>query len=199
MKTEHIDERTLKEEVLQSEQVYKGPIFTVRRNTILLYDKSRVIREIVEHRPGVVVLCLDEAGKIAFVKQWRTPVGRVLLELPAGGMEVGEQPETAASRELQEEVGLKPGTLELLHSFYVAPGWASELLHGFIARDCTLSELPADGDERISVEFHTLGKAIDLVNSGHINDAKSILMLQAWALRAVGPLGAKIWGQYRGE
>ena len=199
METDHIDEGMLKEEILQSEQVYNGPIFNVCRKTMLLYDKSRVIREVVEHRPAVVILCLDEIGKIAFVRQWRTAVDRVLLELPAGGMEIDEQPEAAASRELQEEVGLKPGTLELLHSFYVAPGWTSELLHGFVAQDCTLSELPADGDERIAVEFHTLGEAINLVNSGYIDDAKSILMLQAWALRAIGPLGAKIWGQYRGE
>ena len=199
METERVDCKILKEEILQSEQVYNGEIFNVHRNTILLHDKSRVIREVIEHRPSVVILCWDENGKIAFVRQWRTPVGRALLELPAGGVEVGEQPEAAASRELQEEVGLKPGNLELLHSFYVAPGWASELLHGFVARECTLSELPADGDERISVEFHTLGDALNLVDSSDIEDAKTIVMLQTWALRAVGPLGAKIWGHYRGE
>jgi ADP-ribose pyrophosphatase len=189
----------LREETLSSERIYEGSTVSLRRDTLRLADNSQVVREVIEHSAAVVILAIDDEGQIVFVRQWRTPVGRDVLELPAGGLEPGEDPEAAAIRELQEEVGLKPGTLEAIHRFHVAPGWATEELHGFIARDCTASALPADADERITVESCNLGEALDLVKSGEIADAKTIVMLQACALRAVGPLGAKIWRFYRGE
>ena len=189
----------LREETLNSERIYDGTVVSLRRDTLRLADGSQVVREVIEHTAAVVILAIDDEGRIAFVRQWRTPIGRDVLELPAGSLEPGEDPEATAMRELQEEAGLKPGTLEPIHRFYVAPGWATEKLHGFIARDCTPSVLAADADERIAVEFYNLGQALDLVDSGGIEDAKTILMLQACALRAVGPLGAKIWRYYRGE
>ncbi len=197
--TEHELSDTLREETLSSERIYDGRVISLRRDLLRLADDSQVVREVVEHAAAVVVLAIDEQGQIAFVRQWRTPVGRALLELPAGGLEVHEDPEAAATRELQEEVGLKPGSLERVHRFYVAPGWATEVLHGFIARDCTVRSLPADDDERIATEFYTLVDALDLVRSGAIEDAKTILMLQTCALRAMGPVGAKVWRSYRGE
>ncbi|MEE9278236.1 MAG: NUDIX hydrolase [Dehalococcoidia bacterium] len=189
----------LQEQTLQSERLYEGRVVSLRRDTLRLADGHEAVREVVEHRPSVVVLALDEDGRIAFVRQWRTPAGGVLLELPAGVIEPDERPEAAAARELQEEVGLKPGALERVHGFYAAPGWATEYLHGFIARDCEPSPLPADSDERVVVEFYTLGEAMRLVADGEIKDAKSILMLQALALRAVGALGEKVIRFYRGD
>lgn len=189
----------LSEETLSSERIYDGDVVSLRRDTLRLPGGVETVREVVEHRPAVVILALDDEGRIAFVRQWRTPAGRALLELPAGGVDAGEGPEAAATRELQEEVGLRPGSLEPIHAFYVAPGWATEYLYGFIARDCVPGRLPADADERILTERHTLGEAMDLVASGDIEDAKTILMLQALALRAVGPLGAKVIRFYRGE
>ena len=197
--TDRPPSEALREETLSSERIYDGSTVNLRRDTLRLADESHVVREVIEHTAAVVILAIDDEGRIAFVRQWRTPVGRDVLELPAGGLEPGEDPETTAIRELQEEAGLKPGTLEPIHRFHVAPGWATEELHGFIARECTASALPPDADERIAVEFYNLGEALDLVESGGIADAKTILMLQACALRAVGPLGAKIWRYYRGE
>ncbi len=189
----------LREETLSSERIYDGHVVNLRRDTLRLPGGVEAVREVVEHRPAVVILALDDEGRIAFVRQWRTPAERALLELPAGGVDPGEGPEAAAARELQEEVGLRPGSLEPIHGFYVAPGWATEYLYGFIARDCVPGRLPADADERILTERHTLGEAMDLVASGDIEDAKTILMLQALALRALGPLGAKVIRFYRGE
>jgi ADP-ribose pyrophosphatase len=197
--TDRTPPEALREETIGSERIYDGAVVSLRIDTLRLADDSQVVREVIEHQAAVVILAIDDEGRIAFVRQWRTPIGRDILELPAGGLESGEDPEAAATRELQEEAGLKPGTLEPIHRFYVAPGWATEELHGFIARDCTTSALPADADERIAVEFYNLGEALDFVANGEIEDAKTILMLQACALRAVGPLGAKIWRYYRGE
>lgn len=182
-----------------SERLYDGHIVGLRRDTLRLHNGRQVTREIVEHAPAVVVLALDADGRIPFVRQWRVPTGGPLLELPAGGIDPGETPEQAAARELQEEVGLKPGALERVAGFWVAPGWASEYLHAYIARDCEPASLPADADEQVEVHRHTLHEALELVAAGTIEDAKSIVLLQALALRAAGPLVQKIVRHYRGE
>ena len=100
---------------------------------------------------------------------------------------------------MQEEVGLKPGRLEPVHGFYVAPGWATEFLHGFLALECTPATLPHDADESVRVERYTLAQAMDLVERGEIRDAKSIVLLQAVALRATGGLGRKAIHAFRGD
>ena len=162
-------------------------------------DGRAAQREVVEHADAVVILAVRDNGEIAFVRQWRHPTGRPLLELPAGRIDAGESPEETARRELREEVGLDPARLEYARGFYVAPGFADEFLHGFIARDCTESPLEADEDEELIVEWRPLGEAIDLVESGEIVDAKSIILIQYLALEAVGPLGRKIVRHYRGQ
>lgn len=189
----------LYEELIGSERLYDGHIVGLRRDSLRLRDGHEVTREVVEHGHAVVVLAIVADGLIAFVRQWRVPVSGSLLELPAGGVDAGESPEEAAERELQEEVGLRPGSLERVAGFWVAPGWATEYLHAYIARDCVQSSLPADGDERIEVQWHSLGKALALVEEGVIEDAKSIILLQALALKAAGPLVTKIVQHYRGE
>ena len=188
----------LQEETLASERLYEGRVIRVRRDRVRLPNGREAEREVVEHSAAVVILALDDAGRIPFVRQWRTPVGGPLLELPAGGVDPGEEPAAAAARELQEEVGLKPGTLERVHGFWVAPGWANEYLHGFIARGCTPSVLAADPDEHLVVERHRLGEALARVAAGEIQDAKSLVLLQALALRLIGPVGERIIGVYRG-
>jgi len=178
----HADD-PLYEEPTESERLYDGHIVNLRRDTVRLRNGRVVTREVVEHEPAVVVLALDADGAIPFVRQWRAPTGGPLLELPAGGIDPGETPEQAAARELQEEVGLKPGTLERVAGFWVAPGWASEYLHAYIARDCEPASLPADADEQVEVHRHTLIEAHALIDSGVIQDAKSILLLHILELR----------------
>ncbi|MCZ6708393.1 MAG: NUDIX hydrolase [Chloroflexi bacterium] len=192
-------EDPLREQLVGSDRLYEGHIVNLRKDTLQLSDGREVTREIVEHSPAVVILAFDDEGRIAFVRQWRSATGQALLELPAGGVDPGETPEQAAARELQEEVGLKPGKLEPLRGFWVAPGWATEYLHGFVARDCERASLPADADERIEVHYLTLGEAMARIEEGEIKDAKTIILLQAIALRAAGPLVNKIVRYYRGE
>ena len=193
------DSDPLIETVVESEQVFAGSRVRVRVDQVSMADGRAARREVVEHADAVVILAIREDGAIAFVRQWRHPTGRPLLELPAGRIDAGESPEETARRELREEVGLDPARLEYARGFYVAPGFADEFLHGFIARDCTESPLEADEDEELIVEWRPLGEAIDLVESGEIVDAKSIILIQYLALEAVGPLGRKIVRHYRGQ
>ncbi len=189
----------LTETVLTSEQVFSGSRINVRVDEVAMADGRRARREVVEHPDAVVILAIRDDGNIAFVRQWRHPAGRPLLELPAGRIDPGESPEETARRELREEVGLNPGRLDFARGFYVAPASLDEFLHGFIARDCTESPLEADEDEELIVEWKPLGEAIGLVESGEIIDAKSVILIQYLALEAVGPLGRKIVRHYRGQ
>ena len=189
----------LTETVLASENVFSGSRIRVRVDEVAMADGRTTRREVVEHPDAVVVLALREDGQIAFVRQWRHPTGRPLLELPAGRIDPGETPTETARRELREEVGLDPARLDVARGFFVAPGFADEFLHGFIARDCVESPLEADDDEELIVEWKPLGEAIELVEAGEIIDAKSIILIQYLALEAVGPLGRKIVRHYRGQ
>ncbi len=189
----------LTETVLESNQVFDGSRIKVRVDDVEMADGRQARREVVEHPDAVVILALRDDGLIAFVRQWRHATGRALLELPAGRVDPGEEPEQTARRELREEVGLDPARLDFARGFYVAPGFANEFLHGFVARDCVESPLEADEDEELIVEWMPLGDAIELVESGEIIDAKSVIMIQFLALEAVGPLGRKIVRHYRGQ
>ena len=189
----------LTETVLTSERIFSGSRINVRVDQVAMADGRRARREVVEHPDAVVILAIRDDGDIAFVRQWRHPTGRPLLELPAGRVDPGESPVETAHRELREEVGLDPGRLDFVRGFYVAPGFADEFLHGFIARDCSESPLEADEDEELIVEWLPLGEAIGLVEAGEIIDAKSVILIQYLALEAVGPLGRKIVRHYRGQ
>ena len=195
--TEGVD--ALIETVLESNQVFDGSRIKVRVDDVEMADGRKARREVVEHPDAVVILALRDDGLIAFVRQWRHATGRALLELPAGRVDPGEEPAETARRELREEVGLDPARLDFARGFFVAPGFANEFLHGFVARDCTESPLEADEDEELIVEWMPLGDAIELVESGEIIDAKSVIMIQFLALEAVGPLGRKIVRHYRGQ
>ena len=195
--TETVD--SLTETVLTSEQVFAGQRINVRVDEVEMADGRRARREVVEHPDAVVILALRDDGNIAFVRQWRHPTGRPLLELPAGRVDPGESPAETARRELREEVGLDPARLDFVRGFYVAPGFADEYLHGFVARDCTESPLEADEDEELIVEWMPLGDAINKVEAGEIVDAKSVILIQHLALEAVGPLGRKIVRHYVGQ
>ena len=190
---------SLTETVLTSEHIFSGARINVRVDEVAMADGRAARREIAEHPDAVVVLALREDGAIPFVRQWRAPAQRPLLELPAGRVDPGESPLEAARRELREEVGLDPARLEPLHEFFVAPGWATEYLYGYLARDCAAAPLPPDEDEELIVEWLTLGEAMQRVADGEIVDAKSLILLQALALEAVGPLARKIVHHYRGQ
>ena len=135
----------LLEKTLDSQTVFAGKIITVKMDKALLPNGAQASREVVKHPGGVCILALLEDGTVPLVRHFRYPLGDVMLELPAGKLEYGEEPRPAAIRELGEEVGLEPGELTELGVIYVSPGFCTEKLHLYLAR--TVKSVPVHPDE----------------------------------------------------
>ena len=166
------------EPTVESKLVYQGDrIFAVRVHTVRLPSGRLTTREIAEHSDSVCMVPLDSQGNVLLVRQYRKPVESNLLEVPAGGIDENEDPEAAALRELQEEVGYTAGKISLLAGFWVSPGWCTEFMHAYLATELSPAQLDADFDENITVVRVPLAETIDLIASGEIQDAKSVASL----------------------
>jgi ADP-ribose pyrophosphatase len=133
-------------------------------------------RVVVSHPGATVILARNSDGRFLWIRQNRYAIGRELLELPAGGLEPGEEPIVCATRELAEETGYT-GTLSPLGAFFTVPGFCTERLHAFLATDLKEQFMPGDEDEEITVVPLTLEEALARVDSGEIEDAKSLSTL----------------------
>ncbi len=132
--------------------------------------------DVVEHPGGITLVAVTDEEQLLFVRQYRHPLGHELLELPAGTLDPGEPPEVAAERELQEETGYRPGAIRTLGGFYSAPGYCTEYLHVYLCTDLVESRLDGDEDE-ILCERVSLDEALRMVETGEIQDAKSVAAL----------------------
>jgi len=168
---------------LETTAVYRGRVVDLRVDRVRLPGGRETSREVVEHRGAVVMLAMDDAGRLAFVRQYRHAAGETLLELPAGTLEKGEDPAVAAGRELAEEIGLVPKRLEKLGEFYSAPGFCTERLHLFMATRLTPAKAEPDEDERLEVVWATVGEVAEWVRQGRIRDAKTLAGLHHLAIR----------------
>ena len=176
----------LTETVVASRVVHQGHYLNFRVDTIERADGSRAERDVVGHPGAVAILAVDPDGEVLLVRQFRVPAGRVLLEIPAGTLDVDpssgavEDHALAARRELEEETGCRAGTWRLLTSFWTAPGFATELMHLYLATELTLANdnpLGPDEDERLLLERVPFADAVALAERGEIVDAKSIVAL----------------------
>lgn len=170
----------LHEKTLKSEPIYLGKLVQLYRDTIALPDGTQASREIVRHPGAVAAVALleDAAGPLVLlVKQYRTAAQKMLLEIPAGTLEPGESPGDAMARELREEAGYSPGTLERLVGEYTAPGYTTELIHIYLATDLTPSPLKGDADEFIETVKLPFDKALEMVLRGEIEDGKTMIGL----------------------
>ena len=161
-------------ELLNSEIIYPGRAFTVRRDTLRLPDGHETRLDIVEHIGSVIIIPVDTDDNLLFVRQYRHAAGLDLLELPAGTLDEGEAPEACAHREIREETGMAAGKLEHLGGFFLAPGYSTEYMNVFLATDLHAAPLEADADEFLSVEHIPLAEALALAEHGGIADAKSL-------------------------
>lgn len=158
--------------------VHEAGFLSLAEERVRTPDGEELTRFTVRHPGAVVVVPLDGQERVVMVRQYRTAARRELLEVPAGKREPGEDPETTAARELEEEVGLSPGRLVKLAEFYNSPGFCDEYSHLFLARDLAPVEERAEvkAEERhMTVERVPLADALGLVASGEIVDAKSII------------------------
>jgi ADP-ribose pyrophosphatase len=161
-------------QVIESEVVFKGRVFNVRTDHIDMPNGARARVDLVIHKEAVTLLPLDAAGNIWFIRQYRHPVGKVLLELPAGVLEDDELPENGAGRELREETGMAAQKLRRIGKVYLAPGYSTEALYIFLAEQLYYSPLDADEDEMIEVEKISVETAYKMAESGEIEDAKTL-------------------------
>lgn len=162
--------------LLDRKQIYTGKIVDLIVDTIELKGQ-RYIREVVRHPGGVVIIAELPDGRIPFVRQSRYPIDKKLLELPAGKLDPGEEPLASAARELEEETGFKPESLEHVFTLYTSPGFCDELLHLYYTNKLTRTQTAFEHDEEIDVEFYSLDEALQLAHKGQINDAKTLIAL----------------------
>lgn len=166
-----------KEKLLSSKEIFRGRAVNLRVDTVEKASGQVTTREVVEHSDCIAVVPVDGADNIVMVRQFRTPINKMLLEIPAGGMNAGEGPEACVRRELQEEIGYLPGRLQRLGGFYAAPGYCSEYLHIYLATQLTESRLVAEDTDEIEVVRVPVSNIMPMIESGEICDAKSIAAL----------------------
>jgi ADP-ribose pyrophosphatase len=174
------------EPTLSSETVFSGNLIDVRKVTVRLPNGRTTIREIVVHPEVIAVVPVLDDGQVVLVRQYRKPAERVLLEVPAGGVDSGESAEEAVRREMVEETGYRVGSAELLVSFYTSPGYSTELMHLFLATDLEAGQ-PTEETDQIEVVPLSLDEAFRRIETGEMADAKSILALLMYARRLKEP------------
>lgn len=169
-------------ETLKSEQIYQGRVFEVRLDTIR-EGNVEYIREVVVHRGSAVIVPVFGDGTVALVRQYRHAAGKYLLEVPAGSLDEGEDPESGAMRELEEEIGYRADKVEKIAEFYVSPGFLTEKMFVYLATELTETSQNLEEDELIEIERLSFEQALEKIRSGEIEDAKTIVGLTFAATR----------------
>jgi ADP-ribose pyrophosphatase len=173
--------------IINSEKVFQGRVFNVTVDTISEGEQTYK-REVVHHSGSAVMIPVHDDGTVVLVRQYRHPAVRYLLEAPAGTLAEGERPEAGAARELQEELGLTAARLEKLAEFFVSPGFLEEKMWVFLATDFTEGKQNLDEDEFLDIVRLPLAEALEMITSGEIQDAKTIIGLMLAAPRVGSPL-----------
>ena len=163
------------EKTLSSEEIFRGRIMYVHRDTVRLPDGSAAMREIVEHPGGVAVIPVDENGDVWCVRQYRYAYATDMLEVPAGKLEPDEDPLECAVRELSEETGLRAENYTFLGKLYPSPGYCRETLYLYLATALTRGEAHLDEGEFLHVERIALRELFDMVMRDALPDAKTAM------------------------
>jgi len=162
------------ETTISSRRVHEGRVINVRVDTIRLPNGKEALRDVVEHRGAVAIVPMLDAGTVVMVRQFRTAAGKVLLEIPAGTREPGEELELCARRELAEETNFQAQHMVKMFQSYVAPGYSSELIHVYLAYGLAPVDGHTDDDEFVEVERVPLSAVADMIARGEIEDGKTI-------------------------
>lgn len=171
-------------EVLESKVIHEGKIVKITVDKLRMPDGSEAYREtVIRGKNAAAVLAVDNDGSLIFVRQYRHAFGEMLLEIPAGVLEDGEEPEEGVLRELEEETGKKAETLEFLCEMYPTVGYCTEKIQLFIATDLTEGQQRLDADEFLEIEKYTPEEAVEMIYKGQIKDGKTIAAIFAWMAR----------------
>ena len=165
-----------KEKCLASTTIYKGKILSLRKDEVLCPNGNKSYREIVDHHGGAGILALLD-NKIIIIKQYRYAYNEVLYEIPAGKLEINEDPLEAAQRELLEETGYYSNNIKHLGDIYPTCGYSNEIIHLYLATNLIKKERHLDEDEVIDIYFLDIDEVKSLIKNGKIKDAKTICAL----------------------
>ena len=172
------DDKNLVEKKISSENVFDGVLLHVRKDEVELPNGHKAVREWIQHPGASSIIPLLPDNQIILVKQFRYPVGQVTLEVPAGKLDkVDEDPIVCAERELSEETGYTAGKIWKLTTIATTVGFTNEVIHLYAAKDLTPGKQHPDDDEFINTVKVPLTAALQLVESGKIIDAKSIISI----------------------
>jgi ADP-ribose pyrophosphatase len=161
------------EETISSKTLHVGKNFSFKTDNVRLSNGKETVRDIVDH-PGAVAIVPVHDGEIVLIRQYRYSAKAEILEIPAGTLEVGEDPYACAVRELQEETGYAASEWSKLLSAYVAPGYSNEMIHIYVAEGLTPVGSNPEDDESIKVEKFSFDKVLGMIESNEIVDAKTI-------------------------
>lgn len=176
---------SLEEKTIRSQPIFDGKVIRVQVDEVELPNGKKAIRELVKHSGAVSIMAITNENKLVLVKQFRKPLEKTILEIPAGKLEPGEHPLDCARRELKEETGYSAQRFDPVVSFYTSPGFADEHLHLYEATGLTAGEEQPDQDEFVERIELTLDEAFNCIASGEICDAKTIAALYIWQTRVL--------------
>ncbi len=164
------------EKTLDSERIYEGKIINLRKDKVTVKSGTSY-REIIEHRGAAVIAALTDDNEMVMVKQFRKPAEKVLLEVPAGKIDPGEDPMDTAIREMKEETGYEAEKVEYLMKFYPAVGYSEEILHLYLFRGLRPGETNFDENEAIETELYPVDQLYKMAMAGEIEDGKTLIAI----------------------
>jgi len=172
-----------KNKILQSEKLHEGRIFDLSQRRVLLPNGEESIRDVIEHNGAAAIIAVTDEGKLVMVRQYRDGPEAVLLEIPAGKLDPGEDPQTCALRELAEETGYRAGKIKKLFDMYPVAAYCSEQITIYLAEDLTLGATNLDAGEFVEIELFSLTELLKMIDNNELKDMKTILgILYYWRL-----------------
>jgi ADP-ribose pyrophosphatase len=170
-----------------TKNIYTGRVVTLNIDTVRLPNGVTVDLETIRHPGAAAVVPIKDDGTVVLIRQFRHAAGGFIYEIPAGKLSPGEEPLQCAARELEEEIGYRASSFELLSSIFTAPGFADEVIHVYKATGLTKGRQQLDRDEVLEVVEMPLHLAIERIQDGTIRDGKTIVGLQAVYIENVTP------------
>ncbi len=180
-----IEDDKLKEQQLTSEIAFEGRLLQVKVDTVSLPNGATSTREYINHPGAVAILPITNDGKIVFVKQFRYPLGTVILEVPAGKLDPGEEPIVCAHRELSEETGYRAEHMEYLASIATTPGFTDEIIHLYVAKGLEQFIMHPDADEFIETIEYTKEEVLQMIQEQKIFDCKTLVVLSRYFMQTL--------------
>jgi ADP-ribose pyrophosphatase len=168
---------------MSTKSIYKGKVVTLNIDTVQLPNGVTVDLETIRHPGAAAVVPMKDDGTVVLIRQFRHAAGGFIYEIPAGKLNPGEDPLSCASRELEEEIGYRASSFQLLSSIFTAPGFADEVIHIYKATGLTKGRQRLDRDEVLDVVEMPLPDAVGKIEDGTIRDAKTIVGLQTVFIR----------------